>query len=98
MKGKLTGFRYGDKSFEIEFKFGLFEKNKEIDTQNTIDNILKLHCNAPTDLREPIGGAEILIGDDRSRFKVLVRVKDDFEGAIDAESIVILIGVCVVFK
>ena len=98
MKGKLTGFKFSDKTFEIEYKFGLFEKKKEINTQKTIDNILKLHCNAPTDLREPIGSAEILIGDDRSRFKVLVRVKDDFEDAIDAESVVILIGVCVVFK
>lgn len=98
MKGKLKAFRFNDKTFEIEYKFGLFEKKKEINTPKTIDNILKLRCNAPTDLREPIGGVEIIIGDDMSRFKVLARVKDDFEDAIDAESAVILIGVCVEFK
>ena len=28
MKGKLNAFRFSDKTFEIEYKFGLFEKKE----------------------------------------------------------------------
>lgn len=97
MKGKLTAFRMSDKTFEIEYRFGLFEKKREIDSQKTIDNILKLRNNPPTDLTEPISEVTIIHNEDKS-FKVFATIKDDFDGAIDAESVVILIGASIEFK
>ena len=98
MKGKLFGFRYSDRSFEIEYKMGFFDgTTKDIDVEASIKNIKEMGLNPPTNRKQVFKDAQIFI-DSKKEFRVLVKVKDDVDPAFSVEGVEILIGVNIVFN
>lgn len=97
MKGKLSGFKYSDRSFEIEYKLGFFEGLFGIDVEKSIENIKQLRLNPPTNNAQPFKDAQIFI-DGKRKFRVFVKVKDDVDIAFSVEGVEILVGVNIVFN
>lgn len=98
MKGKLLGFRYSDRSIEIEYKMGFFqETTKDIDVEASIKNIKEMGLNPPTNRKQVFKDAQIFI-DSKKKFRVFVQVKDDVDIAFSVEGVEILVGVNIVFN
>lgn len=98
MESKLSGFRYSDRSFEIEYKLGFFDgTTKDIDVEASIKNIKEMELNPPTNRKQAFKDAQIFI-DGKKEFRVLVQVKDDVDIAFDIEGVEVLIGVNLVFN
>lgn len=94
MKGKLLGFRFSDRSFEIEYKLGFFEGTTDgIPVEAAIKNIKQMRLDPPTNNTKPFKDAQIFI-DGKRKFRVFVQVKDDVDIAFGVEGVEILVGVC----
>lgn len=96
MKGKISGFRFSDRTFEVKYKLGWFESIHDIDTQSSCDNIIHMTVDN-FDEREVFEEVRIII-DDYKKFRVFLRVKEGIDIAFDAESTPILVGVRIKWK
>lgn len=98
MKVKSFGFRYSDRSIEIEYKLGFFQgTTKDIDVEASIKNIKEMVLNPPTNNTQVFKDAHIHI-DGKRTFRVFVQVKDDVDIAFDVEGVEVLVGVNIVFN
>ena len=96
MKGKVTAFRYSDRTVEIEYKLNWFESTDKIDFKTTSDNINQMVVDFPSDMRNPFEETTIII-DDKRKFRVFLTVKEGIDIAFSVENLPILVGVKVEF-
>lgn len=96
MKGKVTSFRYSDRTVEIEYKLNWFESTDKIDLKATSDNINQMVVDFPSDMRNPFEETTIFI-DDKRKFRVFLTVKEGIDIAFSVENLPILVGVKVEF-
>lgn len=100
MKGKLTSFRYSDRSFEIEYKLRWYkgESSDKINVEQTIDNIMNLCLNFPYDKRKPFEKVA-LFKDANNKIRLFITTKDEtLDAPLNVEGLTILIGASIVFK
>ena len=107
MKGKISGFRFSDRTFEVKYKLGWFESIHDIDTQSSCDSIMHMTVDNHDafeeatvdshDEREVFEEVRIII-DDKKKFRVFLRIKEDIVIAFDAEELPILVGTRIKWK
>ena len=83
MKGKVTAFRYSDRTVKIDFKV-------------TSDHISQMVVDFPRDMRNLFEEVTIFI-DDKRKFRVFLTVKEGIDIAFSVENLPILVGVNVEF-
>ena len=96
MKGKVTAFRYSDRTVEIEYKLNWFESTDKIDLKVTCDHINQMVVDFPSDMRNPFEETTIFI-DGKRKFRVFLTVKEGIDIAFSVENLPILVGVKVEF-
>lgn len=96
MKGKVTAFRYSDRTVEIEYKLNWFENTDKIDFKVTSDNINQMVVDFPSDMRNLFEETTIFI-DDKRKFRVFLTVKEGIDIAFSVENLAILVGAKVEF-
>ena len=91
MKGKVTAFRYSDRTVEIEYKLNWFESIDKIDFKVTSDHISQMVVDFPRDMRNLFEEVTIFI-DDKRKFRVFLTVKEGIDIAFSVENLPILVG------